>query len=443
MERIRTSTKSITWAVTFPEEKMLVKRPSLKRICQDNADLAELLSYFIYEVSREATMQGIDPRLVREATIYRTQEEVSYGIDYNTTQKILRQNIGKLDQLGFLQSSRPDHAYTVLVENIRLALAQHAQGREKPTTKLKLPPSKIHLTEPSHKDIQPHSHLARSVDRPDDMVKLPCEAVDLPVQSGKSTAPANTTEVSPQADSLSHESAGRYNRDNREIKRDSNRDGEADAVATAPSFFPVSQSPLSPLSSFSSSHKNHENYEQSVRQKEIVPFEQNAYVGQDASAKREAKIMEKPVAGTSPTVEAFLTLADHYRGYRLAHSAKQNSPYRLALEAATTFMNRKKTLAEVDAVFAYMKGVDERFCDDWWPMQTVDIWHVMRHFDSMTRKMAHRRAYAPGRHEGPQGIQPGQSFPMYQTAEVMEMPLEERKLYLARQREQMQQKSAQ
>src|SRR5581483_7809127 len=125
MEQARTSTKSIVWAVTFHEEKMLVKRPSLKRICQDNADLAELLSYFIYEVSKEATFQGIEPLLVREATIYRTQEEVLYGIDYNTTQKgVMRQNVVKLEQLGFLQSARHKHAYTVFIENIRLALAQ-------------------------------------------------------------------------------------------------------------------------------------------------------------------------------------------------------------------------------------------------------------------------------------------------------------------------------
>jgi len=143
---------------------------------------------------------------------------------------------------------------------------------------------------------------------------------------------------------------------------------------------------------------------------------------------------------TAPTIEAFLALADHYRGYRLAHSNKQNSQYRLALEAATTFVRLKKTLAEVDAVFAYMKGIDEHFCDDWWPMQTVDIWHVMRHFESMSRKMAHRRAYAPVAREN---AQVGQGFAMYQTAEVMEMPLEERKLYLARRREQMQQQIAQ
>ena len=440
MQQMRNT--KIAWAVTFPEEKMIVRRPSLKRICQNNADLAELLSYFIYEVSREATQQGIDPQLVREATIYRTQEEILYGIDYRKTQKgVMRQNIVKLEQLEFLQHSMSYHAYTVFIENIRLALAQCSQERKKPITKIKLPPSQIHLIEPSYRDMQLHQHLVSNANRSSDLINQPHDVTDLTPNVTDltperyiSVTSGNATEPAPQAVPLPHEAAARYNRYNREIKRDSIRDGEADAVATSPSSFSVSQN------SFSSSHQNHE---QSVTKKELVPHEQKGYVRRSEKIAEDAKVIEKPATETPPTIEAFLALADHYRGYRLTHSTKQNSPYRLALEAATTFMNRKKTLAEVDAVFAYMKGIDENFCDDWWPMQTVDLWHVMRHFDAMIRTIVHRRAYAPGRHGNTQGIQPGQSFPIYQTAELMEMPLEERKLYLARQREQLQEQQTQ
>jgi len=225
---------------------------------------------------------------------------------------------------------------------------------------------------------------------------------------------------------MDQEIAGRYNRHNKEIKRDSNREysSEADAIATPPSFFSCVHQ--------SSSSRDEQPVEKSnSRQKENAP----KLHSKQNNIKDENMLLEKPGAATPPTVEAFLALADYYRGYRLAHSKKQNSPYRLALEAATTFVNRKKTLAEVDAVFAYMKGIDERFCDDWWSMQTVDLWHVSRHFDSMAKKMAHRRAYSPVEQEMAQA---SQGFQTYTRTEILEMPLEERKLYLARLREHMQ-----
>ncbi len=374
MEQLRTETKSISWVVTFPEEKMIVRRPSLKRICQGSADLAELLGYFLYEVSKEAARQGIASQLVYSVTLYRTQEDVLYGIDYSTSRKIMGQNISKLEQLGFLKAFPQQHAYTVFVENIRQALALHSPERKKPHAKLQLPPTEIQIRGQSCRD-----------------------------------------DMQPYVD--------RYNK---EIKRDSNREysGEADAIATPPSFFlSVHQS---------SSPEDEQPAEKSTtRQKENALKVHN----KQNRAKDEDGLLEKPGAATPPTVEAFLALADHYRGYRLAHSKKQNSPYRLALEAATTFVNRKKTLTEVDAVFAYMKGIDERFCDDWWPMQTVDLWHVSRHFDSMSKKMAHRRAYSPIEQEIAQA---SQGFQTYTRTEIMEMPLEERKLYLARFREHMQ-----
>lgn len=143
--------------------------------------------------------------------------------------------------------------------------------------------------------------------------------------------------------------------------------------------------------------------------------------------------LEKPDCTQQATVEALQELADYYRGYQLRHSKKPNSQYRMALEAAITLVGRKKTLAEVDAVFSYMKGIDQAFCDDWWPLQTVDLWHVARHFDSMMRKIVHRRAYAT---VASAISQVGQSR---MTVELMEMSLEERKVYLSQLRKQMQQ----
>jgi hypothetical protein len=425
--------KSSAWLVTFPNEKLIVKRPILRRICEGNSYLAELISYFLYEVSKEATYQSIDPELVCSVTLYRTQEEVLYGIDYSTTLKVMRQNIVKLEQLGFLKSCSSEHAYVIFVENIRQALALHSQGRQKPHTKLKLPPTEIHLRGQSCRDCILSCASADCVDRPHDMVNLPGDMVNLPhdmvnlpVQNGNITTFTLTLTPSPQADVTHHEAAGRYNRYNKEIKRDSNREysGEADAIATPPSFFLSVQQSSSPGDEQPVEKSN-------SRQKENASKVHN----KQNKLKNEEGLLKKPGAATPSTVEAFLALADHYRGYRLAHSQKQNSPYRLALEAATTFVKRKKTLTEVDAVFAYMKGIDERFCDDWWPMQTVDLWHVSRHFDSMSKKMTHRRAYSPVEQEIAQA---SQGFQMYTRTEIMEMPLEERKLYLASFREHMQ-----
>jgi hypothetical protein len=459
MTQTRTEAKSISWVVTFPQENMIVRRPSLKRICQGNADLAELMSYFLFEASKETARQGIDPEQVRSVTLYRTQEDVLYGIDYNTSRKSLSKNISKLEQLGFLKAISLQHAYVVFVENIQQALALFSQERQKPHAKLLLPPTAICVRGQSCGNcMQPCvitdcvnlpndcvDLLNDCVSLPNDCVDLPNDCVDLPSPLCTFTQSNITPDPASQADAIHLEDAARYNRHNKDIIRDSNREcgGEADAITTTPSLSsPVHQSSLFlPQKDHQSSGKHKGNTPKMQKERKII---------KDAEKDAE-KLPEKPASDAPATVKAFLALADYYRGYCLTHSQKPNSPYRLALEAATTFVKRKKTLAEIDAVFAYMKGVDERFCDDWWPMQTVDIWHVMRHFDSMTRKMAHRRAYgppslaAPGATSSSQSTQSSQSsqassgFPMQQMAEIMEMPLEERRLYLARQREQLQQ----
>src|SRR5438045_3141475 len=98
-QREKTKRFSI-WPVAFPDEKLIVKRPSLRHICQGNTDLGDLISYFLYEIGREAIKVGIDPQTLWAVTLYRTQEEVLKGIDHSTTRKVLGQNTSKLEQIG-------------------------------------------------------------------------------------------------------------------------------------------------------------------------------------------------------------------------------------------------------------------------------------------------------------------------------------------------------
>jgi hypothetical protein len=236
--------------------------------------------------------------------------------------------------------------------------------------------------------------------------------------------------TTPQAASIGGKDDARYNRDKRD-KEESNRErsGEADAIATPPSS--LSSPPSVVQEAF---------VLQKGVQEEVTSGEMAAKLQKEQNSMEDAYTinigddgLEKPDCTQQATVEALQALADYYRGYQLRHSKKSNSQYHMALEAAITLVARKKTLVEVDAVFSYMKGIDQAFCDDWWPLQTVDLWHVARHFDSMMRKIVHRRAYATVANAISQA---GQSR---MTVELMEMSLEERKIYLSRLREQMQQ----
>jgi hypothetical protein len=222
----------------------------------------------------------------------------------------------------------------------------------------------------------------------------------------------------------------RDKRDKRD-KEESNRErgGEADAIATPPSSL---FSPSSVVQEAFIPQKGVQARAASGEMAAKLQKRQNSIKDADAINIGDNRL-EKPDCTQQATVEALQALANYYRGYRLRHSKKPNSQYRMALEAAMILVAREKTLVEVDAVFSYMKGIDQAFCDDWWPLQTVDLWHVARHFDSMVRKIAHRRTCATVASAISQAGQ-GRA-----TVELMEMSLEERKAYLAQIRDKMQQ----
>src|SRR5690242_14716293 len=104
IQRENVTKRSDVWPVVFPEEKLTIKRPSLRYICQDNPNLGELLSYFLYEAGLEAKKQGAEPLMVSVVVLYRTHKEMLYGIDNSTSRRVLIQNIEKLGQIGFIEA---------------------------------------------------------------------------------------------------------------------------------------------------------------------------------------------------------------------------------------------------------------------------------------------------------------------------------------------------
>ena len=71
------------WCVQFPEEEILIKRPSLKRACAGNKHAATLLSYLLYQVSisqefKQRTEQQISH--TQEALDHSNEPAGSHGI---------------------------------------------------------------------------------------------------------------------------------------------------------------------------------------------------------------------------------------------------------------------------------------------------------------------------------------------------------------------------
>src|SRR5690348_3941731 len=140
--------KAAPWPLIFPQERVIVKRPCLRHICQGNTYLGELLSYFLYEIGKEALYQDVDPMTVVWVTMYRTQDELLYGLDYSVSKKALMSNIAKLEQLGFLKADPQHHAYTILVEKIREAVALYSEEirRRPPRRGIVLSKSAVHAS---------------------------------------------------------------------------------------------------------------------------------------------------------------------------------------------------------------------------------------------------------------------------------------------------------
>ncbi len=435
MEHHRTTNRSHIWPVVFPEEKLIVKRPCLRYICQGNTRLGELLSYFLYEAGHEARVQNVDPLTIHTITIYRVHDEILATIDNSVSKKVLGRMIHKLECLGFLQAFPYKCHYSIFVDNIRNALALYAQSHpHKPTfSRISLPNSIVSLS--TTNDIVPLSEVvdihSQSVDVHSQSVDVRSENVHVHSQKVEPTLFDIGIATSSQAASEGSEDGPRYKRDKKEEKRVIS--GEADAIATPPSSLfssaPLGQKPSSPQKVVQDGDTFGEMAAKLQNKQNIAGKIDNKDIDENGP--------EKPDCTEQATAEALMALADYYRGYQLPHGKKPNSQYRMALEAAITLVSRKKTLAEVDAVFAYMLGVNRAFCDDWWPMQTVDLWHVARHFDSMMRKIVHRRAY---RTIASAITQPERSGTM---VELMEMSLDERRAYLSQVREQMQKECVQ
>ncbi|GHO97950.1 hypothetical protein KSF_079980 [Reticulibacter mediterranei] len=417
MAQHRTTNRSNVWPVVFPEEKLIVKRPCLRYICQGSTQLGELLSYFLYEAGREAREQNIDPLTIHTITICRIYDEILVTIDNSVSKRVLGDMIHKLERLGFLQTFPHKCYYSIFVENIRCALAHYAQRhtRRLMFSRTSLPNSIVCL--PTTNDVVLTSTVA----------DVHLESADVhPESVGPSLFDIATAPTS-QAASMGSKDDARDKRDKKEGNREIG--GEADAIATPSSSlsspFPIVQEPSSPQKGIQEGATPGEMAAKLQNEQNIVEDINNIKIVDGGP--------EKPDCTQPVTVEALQALADYYRGYQLPHNKKPNSQYRMALEAAITLVGRKKTLAEVDAVFSYMKGVNQAFCDDWWPMQTVDLWHVARHFDSMMRKIVHRRAYATVASAISQ-IEQSRA-----TVALMEMSLEERRAYLSQIREKMQQ----
>jgi hypothetical protein len=420
MAQSRTTNRLNVWPVVFPEEKLIVKRPCLRYICQGSTQLGELLSYFLYEAGYEAKEQNVDPLTIHTITIYRIYDEILVAIDNSVSKKVLACLIRKLEHLGFIQAFPYKCHYSIFLENIRRALNLYAQSHpHRPTfSRTSLPNSIVSIS--ATDDVIPLSNV----------VDVHSQSVHLHFESVEPTLFYKGPATPSQAASMGDKDDARYNRDKRD-KEESNRErgGEADAIATPPSSL------SSPSSVVQEAFIPQKGVQEGVASGEMAAKLQNMKNSiKDADAIDIVNDgLKKPDCTQQATVDALQALADYYRGYRLRHSKKPNSQYHMAQEAAITLVAREKTLVEVDAVFSYMKGIDQAFCDDWWPLQTVDLWHVARHFDSMVRKIAHRRTRAT---VASAISQAGQSRA---TVELMEMSLEERKVYLAQIREKMQQ----
>src|SRR5260370_873882 len=132
--------------VTFPEEHILVVRPSLLAICAGQHSAAKLLSVLLYRCSlrkqqqidaqhRNAYKQKSEIIADQEtiSAIYRTQGQIVKDLCGELSEKTLHDvAIPALQLFGYLKldESAVVHCYTLNLETIRAALAAYGQGPE-------------------------------------------------------------------------------------------------------------------------------------------------------------------------------------------------------------------------------------------------------------------------------------------------------------------------
>lgn len=146
------------WCVQFPEEEILIKRPSLKRACAGNKHAAALLSYLLYQVSISqefkqrteqhtgSTQEALDhtSKQCMTITLYKTQQEILTEMDYEISERTLRSvAIPLLIACGYIDidGSEKTNRYTIHLAQIQAgitapptraailpALYQHIEG---------------------------------------------------------------------------------------------------------------------------------------------------------------------------------------------------------------------------------------------------------------------------------------------------------------------------
>jgi hypothetical protein len=126
------------WCVTFPEEDILIKRPSLKKACCGNKTAAAFLSYLLYHVSisqeYKRNAENINTRKVargetpdQEVTVkvYRTQTQIIEEMDNEISDRTLRDTaIPLLVALGYIamDESEKINVYEVHLDSVQAGI---------------------------------------------------------------------------------------------------------------------------------------------------------------------------------------------------------------------------------------------------------------------------------------------------------------------------------
>src|SRR6266702_6242509 len=132
------------WCVEFPEETLLVVRPSLDAICLDIKPAAKLLSELLYRCSIRkehqqdaqnmndlASDQGQEATQDTTLRIYRTQAQLVQNMIHEMTEKTLHKvAVPTLLLLGYidLEEYLSMNCYIVHIDRVRAALLAYRRG---------------------------------------------------------------------------------------------------------------------------------------------------------------------------------------------------------------------------------------------------------------------------------------------------------------------------
>src|SRR6266566_8213597 len=130
------------WAVSFPEESILLVRPCLVAICHDNRPAAKLLSVLLYRHSIRQEHQS-DAENINEVRgdnsqdttfrIYRKQSKLVTDMCNEITEKTLHDvAVQVLQLLGYLDVDETPaiHCYDLHIDVVVNALVAYKQGHQ-------------------------------------------------------------------------------------------------------------------------------------------------------------------------------------------------------------------------------------------------------------------------------------------------------------------------